>query len=188
MADATAGMHYVFYTFSAALWLLIMTERVVNAIASLLVKMVWGKQASSSAVQCLLLGSAVESIARDYSVDSVSLHPRTKTLMNIHQTMHLTDPGMMYNIQQYASMQMVGAGFTFFSSVLYAIGTCFWNAILALSTYAIWAGITMLFFSILFMLQEYYLYILLDAVEQYNSTYTPILHKVVFIPLQVSMS
>jgi hypothetical protein len=86
----------------------------------------------------------------------------------------------------YASMQMVGAGITLLTTACTAVLTALVNALSALSSYVVWAVGTTLVFSVLYIVQENYSDILVDAVDQWNAAYGPLLHKIVFVPLQAS--
>jgi hypothetical protein len=102
--------------------------------------------------------------------------------------MHHTDTRGFSDVKGYASMQMVGAGVTLFTSVTSALANCVISAISAISMYAVWALFGMIVFSILFILQESYAHLLVDALDQYNSTYGPVIHKIALIPLQVGIA
>lgn len=180
--------HAACYSFSAALFVLIVIERVTNACATLFVRLVWGRVSSSSAGQGVLLGNIISQLRSVYDVQDRDIgDPNLRYLLEIHESMSSAraESSSMHDVKGYASMQMVGAGVTLFSSVTSAVLSCVLNAISALSMYVIWATAAMLVFSLLFVLQENYSDVLVDAVNQYNSTYGPILHKLVFIPLQV---
>ena len=52
--------------------------------------------------------------------------------------------------------------------------------------YIAWATVATIVFALLFILQKNYSEDITEAVDQYNSTYGALLHKWLFIPLQVS--
>ena len=93
------------------------------------------------------------------------------------------------DIKGYASMQMVGAGFTFFSTLFTSFISCLLGALSALSmAYIVWATVATIVFAPLFILQENYSELIIEAVDQYNSTYCALVHKWLFVPLQVSLA
>lgn len=81
--------------------------------------------------------------------------------------------------------QMVGATTTFASTVASSIASSVMDALAAISGYAIWMVATTLLFSLLYVVQENYSEVLLESVEQWNSAFGPILHRLLFIPLQI---
>jgi hypothetical protein len=89
-----------------------------------------------------------------------------------------------FQLLGYASMQMVGAGITFGTTVCTGILTALVSAISALSSYLVWEVGTTLVFSLLYIVQENYSDLLVNAVDQWNAAYGPLLHKVMFVPLQ----
>ena len=93
------------------------------------------------------------------------------------------------DIKGYASMQIVGAGFTFFSTLFTSFISCLLSALSALSmAYIAWATVATIVFALLFILQENYSEVIIEAVDQYNSIYGALVHKWLFVPLQVSLA
>ena len=181
------------YAFSIALFSFVVLERVMNACATLIARLVWGRQLTSSAVGgrgesqgCELLVIALrhlKSVAEDegdYSGAAYTDEERFFIDLYSNPVYHATS-----DIKGYASMQLVGAGFTLFSTIVSAIINFTISALSGLTVYFVWALAATAIFSLLYMLQESYSHILVEAVDQYNSSYGPILHEIVFVPLQV---
>ena len=184
---SVSDTHALYYSFSVTLFLLVTIERVVNACTTLVARLVWGTRVTSGGDMGRMLGTIVQRLNDEgRMMQSPSLSPRTREALQIYRTMIRDGNGAVSNdIKGYASMQMVGAGVTLLTSAASALANCVASALSAISMYAVWALAAMLIFSALFVLQESYSHLLIDAVVQYNSTYGPILYKVVLIPLQV---
>lgn len=125
------------YAFSATFLILVVLERVLNAVSMLLVRLVFG-----------------------------------------------TDPDDR-GLKGYAGTQLVGAGFTFATSMLSAAGYAASGLLSALASYAQWLFISFALFSLLFVLQEQYASVLIQVVDSWNETYGPVIYDVVFFPMQV---
>jgi hypothetical protein len=184
MTSVTPIPYAFCYAFSCTLFLLVVVERVCNACATLLSGLFWGRGTDSAHGEGDVLGTVLSFVKDKHGFLEKDFYddPRAYSALQIYST---PSSQMQAGIKGYASMQMVGSGFTFFAAVGASLADSFVSAITALSVYMVWAFFTTLVFSLLFVLQENYSDVLIDAVDQYNSTYGPFLHKVVFIPLQV---
>lgn len=89
-------------------------------------------------------------------------------------------------LKGYAGTQLVGAGFTFGTSLLSSVFSCVAGLLTALASYAIWMALAFLVFSILFVVQEQYSFLLIQLVDAWNSTYGSIVYEFVFFPLHVA--
>lgn len=125
------------YAFSATLMALVIVERVLNAVAQLLVRLVWGT-------------------SKD-------------------------DQGL----KGYASTQLVGAGFTVAINMVSAFGYAASGLLSSLLSYATWFLVAFAIFSALFVIQEQYAALLIQAVESWNAVFGPVVYEAVFFPLQV---
>ena len=188
-----------YYTFSVTLFVLIVIERVSNALATLLVRLIWGSSGASSAQSLSHLGSMtsagsnlelfgviLEHLTQELDVHDGDFDPQTHYALEVHTSQWLHSASS--DIKGYASMQMVGAGLTFFSTLFTSSITCLLSTLSAISVaYIAWATVATIVFALLFILQENYSEVIIKAVDQYNSTYRALLHKWLFIPLQVSL-
>lgn len=125
------------YAFAATFLVLVVLERVLNAIALLVVRLVWG-----------------------------------------------TDPEDQ-GLKGYAGTQLVGAGFTFATSMVSALGYAASGLFGALLSYAQWLLLGFAVFSLLFVVQEQYASLLIQVVDTWNDTYGAIVYEAIFFPLQV---
>ena len=188
-----------YYAFSVTLFVLIVIERVLNVLATLLVRLIWGTRGASSAQSLSHLGSVtsagsnfelfgviLEYLTQELDVRDGDFDPQAHYALEVHTSQWLHSARS--DIKGYASMQMVGAGVNFFLTLFTSFMTCLLSAISALSVaYIAWATAATIVFALLFILQENYSEIIIQAVDQYNSSYGALLHKWLFIPLQVSL-
>ena len=205
------------YSFSGALFVFLVLERVLHAICILLARLMWGRRwdGQVSHMGCPIfqlkymdiiipLPVEVNTVNYDWDVqDKASeMGQVLAAFMRINYSMILdagdnayimlreTDYARTFfesggSVKGYASMQMVGAGFTIISAVASAVASCIVSAITALMGRAVWAMVVSLIFALLYLIQENYSSLLLDAVDQWNAGYGPLVHKYLFIPLQV---
>ena len=117
---------YAFYcAFSATLFILIVIERVSNALATLLVRLIWGTRSASSTQSVSHLGSMtsadsnlelfgviLEHLTQELEVRDGDFDPQTQYALEVHTSQWLHSARS--DIKGYASMQTVGAGVTFF--------------------------------------------------------------------------
>jgi hypothetical protein len=187
-ADVSVGFPPAYaacYAFSCALFVFVVFERISNAVATLLVRLVWGRESSNN--QTELLGSALTLLKSRYGLKSGDYDAQAYFVLSMSDEL-ATGAMSMHDVKGYASMQMVGAGMTFYFTIITSIMSCIASAISALSMYLMWAAAATLVFSLLFVIQENYANVLVEAVDQYNETYGPLLHKLLFIPLQVNFA
>ena len=188
-----------YYAFSMALFVLIVAERVLNASATLLVRLAWGTGGASAQAARLSLGTAasttgdfevfgviLEHLAQELGVRDDDFDAQARHALAVHTSQRFQNT--QSDIKGYASMQMVGAGASFFSTLSSSFFTCVVSAVTALSAaYIAWAAAATVVFALLFILQENYSDVMIEAVDEYNKTYGALVHKWFFIPLQVSM-
>lgn len=188
-----------YYVFSVTLFVLIVMEHISNALATLLVRLIWGTSGALSAQSLSHLGSVtsagsnlelfgviLEYLTQELDVRDGDFDSQAHYALEVHtsQWLHSTSS----DIKGYTSMQMVGAGVTFFSSLFTSFLSCLLSTISALSVaYIAWASVATIVFTLLFILQENYSEVIIQAVDQYKSSYGALLHKWFFIPLQVSL-
>jgi hypothetical protein len=170
------------YAFSVTLFFIVVIERVGNAAATLFYRLVWGGGSLSGDA----FGTILAHIKDRYNIREHEFYdsPHIYHALEVYSSPS-NGAGSTSSVKGYASMQMVGSGVTFFATIIASIADGVVSAATALSVYAVWAFFTTLVFSLLYVLQENYSDVLIDAVDQYDSTYGPFIHKIIFIPLQV---
>jgi hypothetical protein len=95
------------------------------------------------------------------------------------------DTGEKGALKGYASMQLVGSLITFWTSLLSVVSSVIVGALSGIAVFAFWGFIIALFFSVLYVLQEYYSQTLLDLVSYWNDPIGPVLHSAVVAPLEL---
>ena len=88
-------------------------------------------------------------------------------------------------VKGYASVQMLGAGVTYFSTVGASIVSLVSSVLTGLAAYLIWGLVLTFAFSLLFVVQEYYPEVLLQAVDYWNSFAGPFIHSLIVVPAQI---
>lgn len=89
------------------------------------------------------------------------------------------------SLKGYAGTQLVGAGYTFMSSLASGLVSGFIGLTATLSSYAVWVATAFVVFSGLFLLQEHYPSLLVGLVQGWNSNLGPYAYNVLFFPLQL---
>ena len=179
-----ASTHVLWYSFSIALFLFIVLERVVHAIGILVVRLFWGGEgrALDQEDPNMLLRTLLLDLRHSRDIQPGSFDSNAYYLMD---DSFESGGGAGSSIKAYASMQMVGAGATFFSAVGSAVASAVVSAGSAMLSYAIWAAAATLLFALLYVVQENRSDVFISAVDEWNNGYGPLVHKIVFIPLQV---
>lgn len=145
---ATVGYAVTYVAFAAAFFGMIVVERVFSSTLVLLARMVWG--VDSVPEGCLeepmnALAARLKGAMTTTSADSLY----ASYLSSLSPPADASPDG----IQGYASMQMVGAGASFVSSIGGSVAGSLVDGFTALSSYALWVVITTLVFSLLFIIQ-----------------------------------
>jgi hypothetical protein len=94
-----------------------------------------------------------------------------------------TDDG---TLKGYASMQLVGSSVTFLSSIVSSIASVLVGALSSIFAFAFWAMMVAIFFSVLFVITEYYPETFLETVSYWNDPIGPVLYSVVLTPLELA--
>lgn len=121
----------------------------------------------------LFLFILIERLSNAISVLAISLSSSRSSKTGI-------DP-----LQEYASIQMLGSGLGFGTSIFGAAVDALMMVASGIASYAVTAGGAMLVFSLLYVAQEYYPSILLEFVEYWNSFLGPFVHVLLLAPMQV---
>lgn len=94
-------------------------------------------------------------------------------------------PALASPLKGYASIQMIGAGATYIST----IGSSLLNILSSVASgalaYTFWAIVVTFFFSILYVIQEYYPDIMVQTVDSWNAWMGPLLHTLLIAPSKV---
>lgn len=88
-------------------------------------------------------------------------------------------------LKGYASTQLVGAGYTFLSSLLSGVVSSLVSLASTLSSYIFWVVAAFGVFAALFMLQEHYPTLLIGMVDGWNDKFGPVIYRLFFFPLQI---
>jgi hypothetical protein len=96
------------------------------------------------------------------------------------------DTGEKGALKGYASMQLVGSLVTFWTSSLSAASSVVVGALSGIAMFAFWGVIVAVFFSVLYVLQEYYAQTLVDLVIYWNDPIGPVLYSAIIIPLELA--
>jgi hypothetical protein len=89
-------------------------------------------------------------------------------------------------LKSYASMQLVGSFVTFWSTTFSTMTTVVVRTLSGALAFAFWVFVVASFFSILYVLMEYYPETFLKLVDYWNSPIGPGIHAVIILPLEVS--
>lgn len=170
----------LYYAFSASLFALLVIERVAYACCYLSIRLIFGDYGKQSRSHHLL-SSMLECVGDHFHIRKYSYDQQAYFILAHNSVANSSNN----NLKGYASMQLVGALFTFASAIGSAVASSFTATISALSGYILWAVGASLIFAMLYVVQENHTEVLVDAVKQWNSGYGPLVHKLVFVPLQV---
>jgi hypothetical protein len=88
-------------------------------------------------------------------------------------------------LKGYASMQLIGSFVTFWTSVVSYAASALVGALSGIAAFAFWGLVIAAFFSLLYVLQEYYPQTLIDMVSYWNDPIGPVLHSAVIAPLEL---
>jgi hypothetical protein len=89
------------------------------------------------------------------------------------------------DIKTFASIQMLGAGASLVTSTASAVASALLSSIPALLAYVFWALAATILFSTLYVVQEYYPSILVNAVDYWNGSIGGYIYSAVFVPLRI---
>lgn len=89
-------------------------------------------------------------------------------------------------IKGYASVQLLGSGATYLASLFSSIAQMLSGTLSGLISYAVWATVVMLCFSLLYIVQEYYPEILINGVGYWNRTLGPVVASVFIAPAHMA--
>ena len=133
-------------SFAAALFAMLVLERICSAACVLLARLVFGADSLLLQNDCEPLRTVLVRLRKDGNEKFGSY---------IEAVLPSADDAIGNNnpLQGYASVQMLGAGMSFFSTVGSAIATATFEGLTALSSYLIWALATTLVFAALFIIQ-----------------------------------
>jgi hypothetical protein len=95
------------------------------------------------------------------------------------------DAGEKDALKGYASMQLVGSLVTFWTTLLSTASSVVVGALSGIAVFAFWGFIVAVFFSVLYVLQEYYAQTLIDLALYWNDPVGPVLHNAVIAPLEL---
>lgn len=168
-------LHLTYIAFSICLVLMIVVERLVSAILTLLARLILGP------------GTLSRSGCVDEPMGTVAAQLRQRFGMQGNEYLDMLDSdevGSSNALEGYASMQLVGATTSFASAIAASLTQSIVDAAVSLSSYVIWVAAVTLVFSLLYLVQENYSEALLEAVDQWNKGYAPFVYKMVFIPMQ----
>lgn len=178
-------LHLTYIAFSVSFVLMLVIERLVSAILTLLTRLLLGPGTiSHSGCVDEPMGTVAAELKRRFGIqgneyldmlDSVNPSPAGSQ-----------GDGSSSALEGYASMQLVGATASFASAIVAWLTQSVVDALVSLSSYAIWAAATTLVFSLLYLVQENYSEALLEAVSQWNNGYGPFVYKFVFIPMNLA--
>lgn len=89
------------------------------------------------------------------------------------------------DIKTFASIQMLGSGASLVTSTASAVASALLSSIPALLAYAFWALAATILFSTLYVVQEYYPSVLVNAVDYWNGSIGGYIYSAVFVPLRI---
>lgn len=89
-------------------------------------------------------------------------------------------------IKGYASVQLIGSGATYLASLLSTIAQVLSATLSGLASYAVWATVVMLCFSLLYIVQEYYPEILINGVGYWNRSMGPVIATAFLAPARMA--
>lgn len=89
------------------------------------------------------------------------------------------------SLKGYASVQMLGAGLTYASSLGGSLVQVLTSIFAAVFSFALWGAILMAGFSVLYVLQEYHAGALIEMVNMWNSSVGPVMDTSFVWPLRI---
>lgn len=90
------------------------------------------------------------------------------------------------SVKGYAGVQVLGGFISFLFTVAGSIVDAVLSAVGGLMGYAVWAVTVALFFSVIYVVQEYYPDVLLGTVQYWNDSIGPTVDMFVFVPLRTA--
>lgn len=184
--SAAAVQAPVYLAFATALVCIVVVERFLNAITTIMARVAWSKD-SGTRSQAVLLASTLALVRGRLQISPKQFDdPEHRLHVLLELEPDGASPLLLGNpVKGYASMQLVGSlvslGTTFFSAVINALT----GALVAMSSLLVWASIVTVVLALIFYVQRSSPALLVSAVQEYNESYGPMLHRIIFIPLQM---
>lgn len=88
-------------------------------------------------------------------------------------------------VKSFASIQMIGAGASFVTSIASALSSAFLSAVPSLLSYLFWGASISFLFAGLYVVQEYYPGILIGLVDHWNQSLGGYIHAAIVVPLRI---
>ena len=150
------GYATTYVAFAAALFFMLVVERIFSSTLVLLARMVWG--VGSVPDGCLeepMATLAAQLLTKLHEQSNSSDEKLLQSYEAYLQSLSASQAGASAadGVKGYASMQMVGAGFSFFSSIGGSVAGSVIDGFTALSGYLVWMVATTLVFALLFIVQ-----------------------------------
>ncbi len=138
------GYAATYVAFAISFLVMLIIERIASSTLVLLARMIWGV----NSVPDGCLEEPMRTVAEQLKGST------TGSFLTYLETLSDTaESSPQDGVKGYASMQMVGAGVSFFSSIGGSIAGSLVDGLTALSGYLAWMAILTLFFSLLFLVQ-----------------------------------
>jgi hypothetical protein len=143
------GYAATYVAFATALFFMLVVERVFSSTLVLLARMVWGVGSVPDGCLEEPMDTLAAQLLAKMGSNGLS-QPCQTYLQSLSQS---AEDSSADSVKGYASMQMVGAGVSFFSSVGGSVAGSVVDGFTALSGYLIWMAATTLVFALLFIVQ-----------------------------------
>lgn len=183
------ALAYVYLGFATGLVCIVVIERFLNAICTLLCRIAWPKDAGLR-TQGVLLASTLAMLRSRLHLSRQDFEDAASARHRLHVFLEMEADGSSLllessSVKGYASMQLIGSvvslGTTFVSAVINAIT----GALVAMSGLLLWAAIVTVVLAFVFHVQRSYPTLLVSAVQEYNESYGPLIYRFIFIPTQM---
>lgn len=178
----------VYIALATALVCFVVLERFLNAIATIAARAAWSKD-SGTRTQAVLLASTLALVRGRLQISPNQFDdPEHRLHVLLELEPDGTSPllaGGGSPVKGYASMQLVGSLVSLGTTLVSAVANALTGALVAMSSLLVWASIVTVLLALVFYVQRSQPALLVSAVQEYNESYGPMLHRIVFIPLQI---
>lgn len=137
------GYAATYVAFAISLLAMLIVERIASSTLVLLARMIWGV----NSVPDGCLEEPMRTVAEQLK------NSATGSFLAYLESLSTEKSQEDSGVKGYASMQMVGAGVSFASSIGGSVSSSLVDGLTALSAYLVWMGTLTLFFSLLFLIQ-----------------------------------